>query len=241
MDLAEELFDAILAGDRLVVDEPELGHAFQAEAGSDLAPEKRAGSFERTRRALAGVRIAKRGVVHARLLNIGADLNARHGHEPDTGIVKLASRQQRRDLAADLIGHAVGTGSLGHASGQKFDVSAGDEAWLDPLDFVCRGGELAIRMRLIGTHGDDRQRGPLPEILMLDFGHGDVKFLQPVLHAPQDDPLVLQGSGTWHMKFDRQQTNHHLNPAATEDAHDSEHTARLAAPIVTSVLASATL
>src|SRR5689334_11063686 len=45
--LVEDLFDAILPGDRLVVDEPELRRSSQAQPRSDLAPEERGRPFER--------------------------------------------------------------------------------------------------------------------------------------------------------------------------------------------------
>ena len=47
------------------------------------------------------------------MLQVGLTLHARQRDEPDPGIVDLA-REQHRQLAADLIGDAIGTGTLGH-------------------------------------------------------------------------------------------------------------------------------
>src|SRR5712691_11508300 len=112
-NLVEELLDPVLAGNRFVVDELELRDALQPQPRSNLPPQKRHGALERARRAPAFLFVAKRGVVHARLLQIRRQLDAGHGHEADAGITHLP-RQQDRELAADLVGDAIGTGALRH-------------------------------------------------------------------------------------------------------------------------------
>src|SRR5262245_54948095 len=43
-NVVQELLDAVLAGNGFVVEELDLGRPFEAEAGPDLAPEKRHGA-----------------------------------------------------------------------------------------------------------------------------------------------------------------------------------------------------
>src|SRR6185436_9333415 len=70
-DLVEQLLDPVLAGDRLVVDELELGDALQAQARADLAAQERNRAMERAVRALTRLVVTERGVVHARVLQVG--------------------------------------------------------------------------------------------------------------------------------------------------------------------------
>src|SRR5919197_1814389 len=115
VQLVEELLDAILAGDRFVVDELQIRHAPQPQARSDLTAEEGSGALERARRALFGLCFgagrAERGVIHASVLKVGRHLDARDRDEPDAGVVHFA-REQIPQLAANLIGDAIGTRSL---------------------------------------------------------------------------------------------------------------------------------
>src|SRR5262245_7990813 len=115
VELVDQLLDAILAGDRLVVDEPQFGDAAQAQARSDLTAEKRGGALQRALRAAARLRLvtarSERCEVDARLLQIRGDLDARQGHEPDARIVHLA-REQAGELAANLIRDAIRSRAL---------------------------------------------------------------------------------------------------------------------------------
>src|SRR2546421_8035776 len=90
---------------------------------------------------------------------------------------------------------------------EELDLCPNDQPRLNPLDLVRGGSELAIRVRLIGADRHHRQRRPLPEILVLDLGDRDVEFLQTVLHAPEDHPLVLQRLRTRHVKLDGQEAD----------------------------------
>src|SRR5437588_69382 len=66
--------------------------------------------------------VAEGGVEDARLLDVGADLDAGQRHEPDARIVDFA-RQERRELGADLVGDAIGTRALRHNAGnQEFGI-----------------------------------------------------------------------------------------------------------------------
>src|SRR5437773_9377856 len=117
MDLVEQLLDAILAGDRFVVQELEFRDALEAETRTNLPPKERRGALEGAPavlscRAAVVTRVAERGVVDARELQVRTDLDARQRHEADAGVVHLA-REQLRELRADLIGDTVGPGTLG--------------------------------------------------------------------------------------------------------------------------------
>src|SRR5580765_2245845 len=112
-DAVEELLDPVLAGDRLVVEELEFGHALQPQPRTDLAPQEHRGAAQRLRAGGARLIVTERGVVDARVLEIGRDLDPGNGHEADARIVDL-SRQHRRDFAANLIGDAVGSRTLSH-------------------------------------------------------------------------------------------------------------------------------
>ncbi len=119
--LVEDPLDPILAGDRIVVDEPELGRALESQPGSDLPAQERRRPAERSCARFAGLCVAEHRIQDAGHLQIGADLDARQRDEADPGIVNLPG-EQRRELASDLIGDAIGTGTLGHG---KFWCRAG--------------------------------------------------------------------------------------------------------------------
>jgi hypothetical protein len=51
-------------------------------------------------------------------------------------------------------------------------------------------------MAVVGVDGDDGQARALPEVLVLDLGHGHVEPVAELgLQAAQGLPLVLQGAG----------------------------------------------
>src|SRR5262245_35907436 len=111
VDLAAQLLDAILAGNRFVVVKDQFGRALQAQASADLAAQKPAGPREGTVGVAAALLVAERRVVDVRLLQIGGDADARERDEADARIVHLA-REQGSQLAANLVGHAVWSGAL---------------------------------------------------------------------------------------------------------------------------------
>src|SRR5262245_11216969 len=92
--LVQELLDAVLARNRLVVDECQLGSPLQPQPRANLAAQKRRGAVERAPCVNSGLLVAERGVEHPRQLQVGRDLDARQGDEADPRIVDLA-RQQR--------------------------------------------------------------------------------------------------------------------------------------------------
>src|SRR5262249_34158556 len=112
-NLVEQLLDAILPGDRFVIDELELRGALQAQPRAELAAEKRRRTIERPAAVAPRRGVAEHGVVDARLLQVGCHRHAGDGHEPDSRVVHLAG-DHRGDFAADLIGDACGSGSLRH-------------------------------------------------------------------------------------------------------------------------------
>src|SRR5688500_2872776 len=81
VEIAQDLLDAVLVLDRLVELEVELGDAPQLQPAADLAAEEWRGTLEGARRVLARLLVAQRGVVDARRLQVGGDLDAREGDE----------------------------------------------------------------------------------------------------------------------------------------------------------------
>src|SRR5262245_40874110 len=114
VELIENLFDAILAGDGVVVDEDDFGRAPQAQPGADLAAEEGRRTFERPCAGGPRLVVAKGGIQHACLLKVWRDPHARERDETDARVVHFAG-QQIGKLASDLIGNAVGSGALTHA------------------------------------------------------------------------------------------------------------------------------
>ena len=53
--------------------------------------------------------------------------------------------------------------------------------------------QLALRERFAARDRHHAKTGTLPEVLVLQFRHRDVERPQPILHAAQHHPLVLQG------------------------------------------------
>src|SRR5437899_6943624 len=116
MNVAEDLLDALLAGDRFIVHEYELRHAFQPQPRADLPPEERGRALERARARAPRLLVTERRIEDARLLDVVRHLDARQRHEADARVVHFA-REQLRQLGADLIGDAVGPRALRHDAG----------------------------------------------------------------------------------------------------------------------------
>src|SRR5262245_22567321 len=113
VELVQQLLDPILAADRFIEDELERRDAPQAQPRSDLAAKKRRGTIECARRLAPRLLVAERRVEHARVLQIRGHLNACDRHKAQARIVNVA-REQLTDFATNLIGNAIGTGTLGH-------------------------------------------------------------------------------------------------------------------------------
>jgi hypothetical protein len=113
VDLVQQLLDAILSGDRLVVLERKIGDALEAQARADLPPEEWLCAIERARAVRPRLFVAEYRVEHPRELDIRADLNAGECHKTDTGIVDF-SREERSQFATNLISDSIGSGALGH-------------------------------------------------------------------------------------------------------------------------------
>src|SRR5919197_3860015 len=117
VQLVEQLLDAILAGNRLVVDELQVGYAAQPQPRSDLPTQEGRGAFERPCRGALRLRFSagrsERRVVHTRVLQIRRHLDARDRHEADARVVHLA-REELAQLASNLIRYPVGSGALRH-------------------------------------------------------------------------------------------------------------------------------
>src|SRR4051812_25672671 len=100
-NLVQELFDAILARNRLVVHPLQFGRALEPQPRSDLTAEERNHTVQRARARLARLVVAEDRVEHAGLLQVGADLHARDRHEADAGVVNFPGEQEP-ELAAQL-------------------------------------------------------------------------------------------------------------------------------------------
>src|SRR5712691_6151302 len=109
VQIPQDLFDSVLALDRLVEPELELRDAAQPQAPADLTPQEGRGAIEGPRRLLARFLIAERRVVDARELQVGRDSHAGERDEANTGIVDRAAAEQLAQLVADLFTDAVGT------------------------------------------------------------------------------------------------------------------------------------
>ena len=77
-----------------------------------------------------------------------------------------------------------------------------------PLDLIRDGPERPIDELCGVTDRDHREAGPLPEILVLDLGHGHVEPVpQPRLQAAERRPLVLQRPGAREVELERQEAD----------------------------------
>ena len=63
-------------------------------------------------------------------------------------------------------------------------------------------------------------RAPLPQVLEIDLGQGDVVAVEPVLEAVQDAPLVLEGAGVREEQLERQDADDHGQPSRAVDGLD---------------------
>src|SRR5450759_1198782 len=121
LQLLEDLLDAVVLGDRGVVEELELRHAPQAHPLPDLAPQERRRPCEGLAGLALRLRVAVGRVVDARDLQIGGYLDLRQGQEADAGIVHLA-RDELRQLDADLLADLFGPVACHGVSSSQFTV-----------------------------------------------------------------------------------------------------------------------
>ena len=66
-----------------------------------------------------------------------------------------------------------------------------------------------LRKRFAARDGHHAKTGTLPEVLMLDFRHRDVERPQPILHAAQHHPLVLQRTSPGDVQLEGEQRDDH--------------------------------
>src|SRR5947208_16816826 len=112
MNLVQELFDAILACDRIVVEKRELGHPPEPQAGTDAPAQKGRGAIQGARRIAPRGIVAEQRVVHPCELQVWCDVHACERDKSDTWVVDL-SAQQLRELGAEVVAHASGAETLG--------------------------------------------------------------------------------------------------------------------------------
>src|SRR5258705_2397078 len=101
VDVAEDLFDAVLVGDRLVEPELDLGDAAELQPRAELTPEEAGRALQRARRLRAGLLIAEGRVEDARQLQVGRDLHARQRDEADARVVYFAPGEHFAEDVAD--------------------------------------------------------------------------------------------------------------------------------------------
>src|SRR5713101_638379 len=107
------------------------------------------------------------------------------------------SRRSRREtsvlIRSETLSCRVLTGRLGSGLAQVLHVAAEDLAGDASLQLPLDRREGLLQRDPCRGDPDDRQRGPLPQILVVDLRHRDVVVLaQAVLQAAQDLPLLLQ-------------------------------------------------
>src|SRR3954471_15215119 len=83
VDFVQQLLDAVLSRDGIIVLELQLGDAFQPQARANLPAEERGGAIERARAVLARRFVAKHGVENPGELDVRAHVHARERDEPD--------------------------------------------------------------------------------------------------------------------------------------------------------------
>src|SRR3954469_14862678 len=108
LQVLQDLLDAIVLRDRLVVEERQLRHAPQPDARAELAAQERRRAVERLRRLALRLLVAERRVVDPRDLQIAGDRHLGQRQEADAGIVHLA-RDELRQLVPDGLAEAFGT------------------------------------------------------------------------------------------------------------------------------------
>src|SRR5262245_30493447 len=109
----------------------------------------------------------------------------------------LTSRSSRRATSSRIRSASRSVRVLigASGSGQVLDVAAQDLARCAPLDLLLDGREGLLQRGVRRGDAHDPQRGPLPQVLVLDLGDRDVVMLaQPVLEAAQDHALLLEGA-----------------------------------------------
>ena len=82
---------------------------------------------------------------------------------------------------------------------EELYLGPGDGSRLDALDLVGGGGQFAVGVRLIRADGDDRERRPLPQVVVLDFGDRDVELLSRSFTRRSTERLSFSdcAPGTW--------------------------------------------
>jgi hypothetical protein len=118
VQVAQDLFDAVLVRDRFVESERELGNPAQPEDAADPPAQERRRAPERLLGLAPRFLVAEAGVEDARQLQVRRDLHARQRDEPDPWIVHRATAEQRAQLVADLLADAIGSVTLGHFNSQ---------------------------------------------------------------------------------------------------------------------------
>jgi hypothetical protein len=92
--VVDELFDAVLTGYRLVVDNLQFRDTFQPETCANLPPEKRYGTVKRSIGLAPTLLVSQRRIEHTRLLEVPAHVNTRDRDEPQPGVVYLTRQHQ---------------------------------------------------------------------------------------------------------------------------------------------------
>ncbi|HUC74206.1 MAG TPA: hypothetical protein VMS04_02905 [Vicinamibacterales bacterium] len=121
------------------------------------------------------------------------------------------TRKELAELAADLIGNPVGSGTLRHQElSEEFGLGPGDQTRLEPLDFSRDRRQLAVGVLLVRADGDDGQPRALPQILVIDLRNSDIEFLEPILDPPDDHTLLFERPGAGDMELDGKKADDHV-------------------------------
>src|SRR5258705_2510446 len=168
VDVAEDLFDAVLVGDRLVEPELDLRHAPELQPRADLAPEEAGRPLQRARRLGARLLVAEAGVEDARHLEVRGDLHARQRDEPDARVVDFAAGEHFAEDVADLFPDSVWPVALSHQKLRRRHLLSLHREHLDGIAHldvvVALEADAALEARLHLAHVvlEAAQRGDLP-------------------------------------------------------------------------------
>ncbi len=150
------------------------GRALHAQLAARPPLEHAMGGLETRQRLGALVLVAEHAHVHAGVAQVWAGFNGGHGHESYAGVSEALGDPRRDDLTDRLVdpAHAVGHPTLR----QVLERTSCGFPHLRPQETSNRrsGRGSALCAQLAGVTADERgrQRGALPEIVVVGLGHG---------------------------------------------------------------------
>ena len=156
--------------------------------------------------ALALGLVAEDAHEHAGQAEVVRDLDARDGDEAEPRVLQLGGHDAR-DLLADALGQALRTASH-HSTSMCWSTRRASRG-------VRRLGgdrrERLLQVDLVRVDAHDGDRGPLPQVLVLDFGQRHVvPVAHALLEAAQRLPLVLERPRAGKVQLESQKPDDHV-------------------------------